>query len=146
MQITHSNPRIVRSSKRTDPSAARKADPNAVLYINDYNLDSVNSKLNGLVSLVNRVNSANPGTVDGIGSQAHLQSGQGSSAKAALTALAAANVKEVAITELDIVGASANDYTAVVNACLSTRGLALSSPVNVPRYPWILYYSPRLGL
>lgn len=100
-------------------AAARKADPTAVLYINDYNLDSVNAKLNGMVALVNRVNQANPGTIDGIGSQAHLQAGQGSAARAALTALAAANVKEVAITELDIVGAAANDYTAVVNACLN---------------------------
>jgi endo-1,4-beta-xylanase len=79
----------------------------------------VNSKLNGMVSLVNRVNSANPGTIDGIGSQAHLQAGQGSAARAALTALAAANVNEIAVTELDIVGAAANDYTAVVNACLA---------------------------
>ncbi|KAJ3521761.1 hypothetical protein NMY22_g12180 [Coprinellus aureogranulatus] len=100
--------------------AARKADPKAVLYINDYNLDSVNAKLNGLVALVNRVNQATPNTIDGIGTQAHLQGGQGNSAQAALTALAAANVKEVAITELDIAGAPAADYTAVVRACLNT--------------------------
>ncbi|RXW21127.1 hypothetical protein EST38_g4742 [Candolleomyces aberdarensis] len=100
--------------------AARKTDPKAVLYINDYNLDSVNAKVNGMVSLVNRVNQANPGTIDGIGTQMHLQSGQGSTAQAVLTALAAANVKEIAITELDIVQAPVNDYTQVVNACLNT--------------------------
>jgi GH35 family endo-1,4-beta-xylanase len=53
--------------------AARKADPAAVLYINDYNLDSANAKVRGLVSLVNRVNQANPGTIDGAGTQMHLQ-------------------------------------------------------------------------
>lgn len=83
-------------------------------------MDSVNAKLNGLVSLVNRVNAASPNTIDGIGTQGHLQSGQGASALAALTAMAAASVQEVAITELDIAGAPANDYTQVVRACLDT--------------------------
>ncbi|TEB17676.1 glycoside hydrolase family 10 and carbohydrate-binding module family 1 protein [Coprinellus micaceus] len=100
--------------------AARKADPNAVLYINDYNLDSNNAKVRGLVNLVNKINQATPGTIDGAGTQMHLQANGAGGCQAALTALAAANVKEVAITELDIVNASANDYTAVVRACLNT--------------------------
>lgn len=54
----------------------------------------------------------------GIGAQAHLQAGQGPSVPAALAALAAV-VSEVALTELDIAGASVSDYTAVTQACLS---------------------------
>ncbi|KAG2008630.1 acetyl xylan esterase [Coprinopsis cinerea AmutBmut pab1-1] len=101
--------------------AARKADPKAVLYINDYNLDSDNAKVRGMVNLVNRVNQANPGTVDGMGTQMHLGAGGSGGAQAALNALArTVGIKEVAITELDIQQASANDYTTVVRACLNT--------------------------
>ncbi|KZV90902.1 hypothetical protein EXIGLDRAFT_719843 [Exidia glandulosa HHB12029] len=98
--------------------AARAADPDAKLYINDYNLDSNNAKVQGIVRLVQQLNANGTKLVDGIGSQAHITGGQGSTAQAALTALAAAGV-EVAITELDIAQAPSADYTAVVRACLN---------------------------
>ncbi|KAF8911186.1 glycoside hydrolase family 10 and carbohydrate-binding module family 1 protein [Gymnopilus junonius] len=97
---------------------ARAADPDAKLYINDYNLDSNNAKVQGMVALVKRVN-ANGKVIDAIGTQMHLSAGGSSGAQAALTALASTGL-DVAITELDIVGASANDYTTVAKACLNT--------------------------
>ena len=63
--------------------------------------------------------------IDGIGSQAHLQSTSSGKSwgpkgqAAVLAALAATGVSEVAVTELDIVGAAASDYVTVTNACLN---------------------------
>ncbi|KAF7308056.1 Beta-xylanase [Mycena kentingensis (nom. inval.)] len=97
---------------------ARQVDPSVKLYINDFNLDSNNAKVAGIVRLVNQINSGGQKLVDGIGTQMHLSAGGSGGAQAALTALAATGL-DVAITELDIAGGSSTDYTNVVRACLN---------------------------
>ncbi|KAF9036209.1 glycoside hydrolase superfamily [Panaeolus papilionaceus] len=106
--------------------AARAADPNAKLYINDYNTDSTNAKSAGLLNLVKKLK-ARGVPIDGIGVQAHLIVGQvPSTFQANLQQFASAGV-EVAITELDIrmrtpamqadLAQQQRDYQTVFAAC-----------------------------
>lgn len=100
--------------------AARAADPDAVLYINDYNLDRPDHpKLTrGMVEKVKKwLGQGTP--IDGIGTQGHITSGQGQALANAIKALAQVGVKEVAVTELDIQNNNSNDYAAVTKGCLA---------------------------
>ncbi|KAI5867084.1 family 10 xylanase [Durotheca rogersii] len=100
--------------------AARAADPDTKLYINDYNLDQPNAGkvTRGMVDHVKKWLAAGV-PIDGIGSQAHLTGGLANQAEATIKALAAAGVDEVAFTEVDIQGAPANDYATLTKACLN---------------------------
>ncbi|KAJ0161492.1 Endo-1,4-beta-xylanase [Colletotrichum tanaceti] len=101
--------------------AARDADPDAKLYLNDYNLDNKDwAKLPAVVKKVDEwIDQGIP--IDGIGSQSHLAANMSSNVEAALRALAASKVSEILITELDIDTAPPAEYAAVVNACLRVR-------------------------
>jgi endo-1,4-beta-xylanase len=97
---------------------ARKVDPEAKLYINDYNLDNPTyAKTTGMVSKVKAWVAAGV-PIDGIGSQSHLGSVWPAAQNVAALKTLCAVVDECAITELDIAGAAATEYETAVKGCL----------------------------
>jgi endo-1,4-beta-xylanase len=79
---------------------AQAADPDALLFINDYNLESQPAKLDSLIAYVNEIK-ARGAKVDGIGTQMHINYDSYSGIDNMFKKLAATGLK-VKITELDV--------------------------------------------
>ncbi|NJQ16280.1 endo-1,4-beta-xylanase [Streptomyces bohaiensis] len=108
--------------------AAHAADPEAKLFINDYNTDGINAKSDGMYRLVSSL-LAEGVPVHGVGFQSHMILGQmPSSYRANLQRFADLGL-EVAVTELDIrmntpadparLDRQADQYRQVVGDCLA---------------------------
>ncbi|KAL4261273.1 Beta-xylanase [Pleurotus pulmonarius] len=111
--------------------AARAADPQAKLYINDFNIEGQGPKSTAMVNLVKSLQ-AQKVPIDGIGIQAHLiVGGVPPTFLANLKQFTALGV-EVAITELDVrmtlpvtdalLAQQRRDYQTVISACQAVKG------------------------
>ncbi|MEY9967878.1 endo-1,4-beta-xylanase [Streptacidiphilus sp. MAP12-16] len=110
---------------------AHAADPNAKLYLNDYNIEGENAKSNAMYSLVQSLKSQGV-PIDGVGFESHFILGQVPTTMAANMQRFAALGVNVAVTELDdriqLPASSANlaqqasDFATVVNDCLTVSG------------------------
>ena len=81
---------------------ARQADPDAKLFINDYNLETVSlAKLNGLINYIQHIESQGA-QVDGIGTQLHISITSNKEGIAKMFETMAATGKLVKVTELDV--------------------------------------------
>ena len=107
---------------------AHAADPNAKLYLNDYNIEGQNAKSNGMYSLAQSLLSQGV-PLNGIGLESHFIVGQVPSSLQANMQRFAALGLDVAVTELDdriqlpasssALQQQATDYGNVVKACLA---------------------------
>lgn len=106
---------------------AHVADPNAKLYINEFDVSSDNAKMMGLLRLLNELKRADV-PIDGVGIQGHFAVGEVPNNFARDLAEFAALDLDVAITELDIriegppdaekLQRQAEDYKTIADACL----------------------------
>ena len=109
--------------------AARAADPDAKLYINDYNVETDGPKMRALYDLIAALKREGA-PIDGVGLQSHFIAGQVPADFEAVMAKFAALGVDVAVTELDLrmpvpaddraVSVQAADYAHVVSACRAT--------------------------
>ncbi|KAL5485662.1 hypothetical protein ACEPAI_6703 [Sanghuangporus weigelae] len=107
-------------------NAARQADPNTKLYINDYNIEGSGSKTTGMVNLVRELKNAGV-PIQGVGLQAHFIVGSLPGNLVQTMQQYADLGVEVAITELDIrmtlpadstkLQTQRNNYQTVIAAC-----------------------------
>jgi endo-1,4-beta-xylanase len=106
--------------------AARAADPDAKLYVNDYNVEADGPKMRALLDLVASLKRDGV-PIDGVGLQSHFVAGAAPTDLGAVMAEFASLGVDVAVTELDLrirlpadksaLKAQAADYASVVRAC-----------------------------
>jgi endo-1,4-beta-xylanase len=126
---------------------ARAADPNAKLYLNDYNIEGTGAKSDAMYNLVSSLKQQGA-PIDGVGFESHLILGQVPSTMQANMARFAALGVDVAITELDIrmntpstaatLAQQATDYQTVVNDCLAvSRCVGITTWGVTDKYSWV---------
>ncbi|CAH0051078.1 unnamed protein product [Clonostachys solani] len=140
--------------------AAGQADPNALLYYNDYNLEWTGSKSKAVINTVIPAIKAAGAEIDGVGCQAHLIVGSVPSRAdmaATLQSYIDAGAAEVSYTELDIRFSSlpptddglktqGDAYADVVGACLDVEecvGITIWDYTD--KYSWIPSVFPGSG-
>ncbi|KAI0322738.1 beta-1,4-endoxylanase [Amylostereum chailletii] len=128
-------------------NAARAADPNAKLYINDYNVEGTGAKATALLNLVKSLKSQGV-PIDGVGLQGHFIVGSvPSTIQTNIQAFTALGV-EVAITELDIrmtlpstaakLAQQKTDYQNVIKACANVKGcIGVTVWDYTDKYSWV---------
>ena len=80
---------------------AKAADPSALLFINDYNLESDNRKLDSLLAYVNELKGKGA-RIDGIGTQMHISINTSKTAIDNMFVKLAATGLKVRVSELDV--------------------------------------------
>ncbi|CDO74320.1 hypothetical protein BN946_scf184449.g5 [Trametes cinnabarina] len=110
---------------------AKAADPNAKVYINDFNIEGTGAKATAMKNLVRTLKSQGV-PIDGIGLQSHFIVGQVPTTLVQNMQEFVALGVEVAITELDIrmtlpetaalLEQQKNDYQTVISACQAVPG------------------------
>ena len=109
--------------------AARQADPEAKLYVNDYNVESDSPKMRALYDLVASLKRAGA-PIDGVGLQSHFIAGAASKNIQSVMQKFASLGVDVAVTELDLrlrlppdekaLATQAAEYAAIARACRAT--------------------------
>ncbi|MGI5229413.1 endo-1,4-beta-xylanase [Actinoallomurus sp. CA-142502] len=134
---------------------AHAADPNAKLYLNDYNIEGENAKSNGMYNLAQSLLSQGV-PLNGIGLESHFIVGQVPSSMPANMQRFAALGLDVAVTELDdriqlpasgsALAQQATDYGTVVNDCLAvSRCVGVSQWGVDDGHSWIPGTFPGYG-
>ena len=135
--------------------AARAADPDAKLYINEYNVETGGPKMRALSNLVASLKRAGA-PIDGVGLQSHFAAGAAPAGlRSAMQEFAALGV-DVAVTELDFrirlpaddreLSVQAANYASVVRACRATpRCVGVTTWGMTDAHSWIPSFFPGYG-